>query len=360
MKQKVSRTIIGITAGDPAGIGPEIVLKSLLSPEFPADVRPVIFCDRPVLDQMMEVLGRRVKIVELGPELPERIPAGSILLVPTGVMTGKTRFGRVSADCGKSAHLSLVHAIELAMHGWIDGIATAPLQKEALRLAGCRELDHTEILKVHTAASGEMTLFMTGELRVFFLTRHIPLSRVAGSITRENVRSAIPGCLGFLKQLGIRNPTLALAALNPHAGENGMFGSEEAEILVPEVASARKKGCRVFGPIPADSVFHLAKEGRYDAVLSLYHDQGHIATKTLDFRRTVSLTMGLPFLRTSVDHGTAFDIAGKGIADETSMLEAIRVAGLYAKRVRRNSGFGDRDSGIGFWNSKSVKGNPHS
>jgi len=341
MKKSEPKTIVGITVGDPAGIGPEIVLKSVFSRKFPADVSPVLFGDRPVLDQMMAILGRRREIVELGGVAPKRVPAGSILLVPTGVVTRNVRHGRVSPECGRSARESLANAIDLALRGWIDGIATAPIQKEALRLGGCRELDHTEILKARTGASEETTLFMTGNLRVFFLTRHIPLSRVAGSITAEDISCAIPRCIRFLKLLGIRNPRLAVAALNPHAGENGMFGREEAEILAPAVASAREAGCRASGPIPADCVFHLAKEGHYDGVLSLYHDQGHIAAKTLDFRRTVSLTMGLPFLRTSVDHGTAFDIAGKGMADETSMLEAIRVAGLYAKRVKRASQGGD-------------------
>jgi len=336
MKSK-SKSIIGITVGDPAGIGPEIVLKSIFSRKFPVDVSPVVFGDRPVLERMMGILGRERQIVEIGYGHPDRVPKGSILLVPTRIVGRNARFGRVSTECGRSAYTSFVNAVDLALNGWIDGIATAPIQKEALRLGGCRELDHTEILKVRTAASEETTLFVTGSLRVFFLTRHIPLSQVSGSITADTVRRAIPRCLRFLKQLGIRNPRLAVAALNPHAGENGMFGREEAEILGPAVAASRKRGFRAAGPIAADSVFHLAKEGHFDGVLSLYHDQGHIATKTLDFRRTVSLTMGLPFLRTSVDHGTAFDIAGRGIADETSMLEAIRLAGMYAKRVRRAS-----------------------
>jgi 4-phospho-D-threonate 3-dehydrogenase / 4-phospho-D-erythronate 3-dehydrogenase len=337
MKQAESKTIIGITLGDPAGIGPEIVLKSLFSKHFPSGVCPVLFGDRPVLDRMMRLLGRKREIVEIGGPLPERIPEKAILLVPTSVLTRQASFGRVSAECGRSAHASFSNAIELALRGWIDGIATAPIQKEALRLGGCREMDHTGILKALTGASEETTLFMTGHLRVFFLTRHIPLSEVPAALTRENVGRAIPRCIRFLKQLGVRNPRLAVAALNPHAGEGGMFGREEAEILAPAVLRSKRRGLRAFGPIPADSVFHLANEGHYDGVLSLYHDQGHIAAKTFDFRRTVSLTMGVPFLRTSVDHGTAFDIAGRGIADETSMLEAIRAAGLYAKRVRRAS-----------------------
>jgi 4-hydroxythreonine-4-phosphate dehydrogenase len=331
-----SVSIIGVTLGDPAGVGPEIVLKALYSREFPANVRPVLFGDRVVLEQTMEILGIRREIVETSRIPKKRLSHDAILLVPTGVLHKRVRFGRVCAECGKSAYESFSNAVELALHGWIDGIATAPIQKEALRLGGCRELDHTEILKRKTGASEETTLFMVGDLRIFFLTRHIPLSEVPRAITKETVLKAVPRCIRFLKQLGVRNPKLAVAALNPHGGENGMFGSEEADVLIPAIRRARSKGFRAFGPVPADSVFHLAREGHYDGVLSLYHDQGHIAAKTLDFRRTVSLTMGLPFLRTSVDHGTAFDIAGKGVADETSMVEAIRAAGRYARFVKRN------------------------
>jgi 4-hydroxythreonine-4-phosphate dehydrogenase len=330
-----SKAVIGITLGDPAGIGPEIVLKALFSPEFPADVRPVLFGDCVVLEQMMKILKLKREIIDISNIPDSRIFEEALLLVPTNVLSKRVRFGRVSGDCGKSAYVSFINAIDLALHGWIDGIATAPLHKEALRLGGCRELDHTEILRHKTSAPEETTLFLVGNLRIFFLTRHIPLSEVSGAITQKTVRQAIPRCIRFLKQLGIRNPKLAVAALNPHAGENGMFGTEETNILLPAIRQAQRDGFHAFGPISADSVFHLANEGTYDGVLSLYHDQGHIAAKTLDFRRTVSMTMGLPFLRTSVDHGTAFDIAGCGVADETSLLEAIKTAGRYARVVRR-------------------------
>jgi 4-hydroxythreonine-4-phosphate dehydrogenase len=329
-------TVIGITAGDPAGIGPEITVKCLKSRHFPKEVTPVLFADRSAIEQSAAMLGVKITLAEAADRKGAlRIGRGTAF-VPTGILDGPVRPGRVSADCGKSAHFSIAAAVDWALRGWIDGITTAPIQKEALRIGGCRELDHTEILKVRTGASEETTLFVTGSLRVFFLTRHCSLADVPKRITREGILLAIPRCLRFLGQLGIRRPSLAVAALNPHGGEGGMFGSEEKEIIGPAVAEARASGLKVEGPIPADSVFHLAREGRYDGVLSLYHDQGHIATKTLDFRRTVSLTMGLPFLRTSVDHGTAFDIAGKGIADETAMIEAVISAGLYAKRVRRS------------------------
>lgn len=329
------KTIIGITAGDPAGIGPEITVKCLQSRHFPKDVVPVLFADRAAIEQAARLLGVKVPLRETSDRKAALAPGRGTAFVDTGVLAGPVKPGRVSAECGKSAHLSIVAAVDWALRGWVDGIATAPIQKEALRLGGCRELDHTEILKVRTGASEETTLFVTASLRVFFLTRHCSLADVPKRITREAIRLAIPRCLRFLGQLGIRRPSLAVAALNPHGGEGGMFGDEEIRIIGPAVAEARVSGLKVDGPIPADSVFHLAREGRYDGVLSLYHDQGHIATKTLDFRRTVSLTMGLPFLRTSVDHGTAFDIAGRGIADETAMIEAVIAAGLYAKRVRR-------------------------
>jgi 4-phospho-D-threonate 3-dehydrogenase / 4-phospho-D-erythronate 3-dehydrogenase len=329
------QTLIGLTAGDPAGIGPEIVVKCLKSRRFPENVTPVLFADRAAVEQAAVMLGVKIRLREVEDRRGVIRAGRGIAFVPTGVLSGPVKAGRVSADCGRSAHLTVIRAADWALRGSIDGIATAPIQKEALRLGGCSEIDHTEILKVRTGASEETTLFITGPMRVFFLTRHCSLADVPGLITREAILGAIPRCLGFLGQLGIRRPALAVAALNPHAGEGGMFGSEEAEIIAPAVAEARSSGLRVEGPIPADSVFHLAREGRFDGVLSLYHDQGHIAAKTVDFRRTVSLTMGLPFLRTSVDHGTAFDIAGKGIADETGMIEAVVAAGLYSKRVRR-------------------------
>ncbi len=220
--------------------------------------------------------------------------------------------------------------IEFTLNKTFQAIVTAPINKEALRMAKVPYLDHTEMLTSLTKSTNTMTLFVTGSLRVFFYSRHIPLKDVAAALDTKKLGDAITNSCRYLEQIGIKNPTLAVAALNPHGGEQGMFGEEEIQILTPAIEKAHSQGMRVSGPIPADSVFHLAKEGAYNAVLSLYHDQGHIATKTLDFHRTVSLTMGLPFLRTSVDHGTAFDIAGMGKASEISMVEAIRAVTLYA------------------------------
>ncbi len=181
-----------------------------------------------------------------------------------------------------------------------------------------------------------MTLFMVRALRIFFLTRHISFRQIPDALDQKSILSALPLCELYLRQLGVDAPRLAVAALNPHGGEDGLFGREEIEVLIPAVERARASGCNVHGPVPADSVFHQCLAGKYDGVLSLYHDQGHIAAKTLDFHGTVSLSMGLEFLRTSVDHGTAFDIAGQGVADARGMVAAVMAAARYAAMVRHN------------------------
>ena len=213
-------------------------------------------------------------------------------------------------------------------------MATTPINKESLRAAGVPHIGHTEILAALTGTDDPLTLFETNGLRVFFLTRHVSLRQACDLVTRERVARMIVRCCKALKQLGILQGSLAVAGLNPHSGEHGLFGDEEMTAVAPAVAECQAAGWPAVGPIGADSVFHQARIGRYAAVLSLYHDQGHIATKTLDFERTISLTLGLPFLRTSVDHGTALDIAGKGLASEVSMLEAVRLAAHYAPLYR--------------------------
>jgi 4-hydroxythreonine-4-phosphate dehydrogenase len=238
--------------------------------------------------------------------------------------------GKISAIAGKLAFDYISSAIGYAKIKSVDAIATAPINKEALKLANVPYLDHTEILTKLTNSTNTMTLFVTKNMRVFFYSRHIDFRDISDALQKDKIIQSLKQCIRYLKQIGVKNPKLALAALNPHGGEHGMFGKEEIEILEPAVIESQKIGLNVEGPIPADSVFHLAKEGHFDAVLSLYHDQGHIAAKTYDFYHTISLTMGLPFLRTSVDHGTAMEMAGKNIANEISMVEAIKAAAKYA------------------------------
>lgn len=286
---------IGITTGDPAGIGPEIVRAAVTNPSVLRVCEPVVFG----------------------------------IIDPSEISTKKIPIGKISAQGGDFAFSAIKQAVAAAQAGSIDAIATAPVNKESLKAAGVPYIGHTEILAALTATDDPLTMFETLALRVFFLSRHVSLRTACDMVTQERVHRYLVRCSAAMeKQLGIKNPLIAVAALNPHGGESGMFGNEES-CIGPAITQAVKEGVRATGPISADSVFHLAKTGRYDAVLSLYHDQGHIACKTLDFERTISLTLGLPFMRTSVDHGTAFDIAGMGTASPASMIEAILLAAKY-------------------------------
>ncbi len=320
-----------LTMGDPCGIGPEIILKALKNhPDLYSLCDPVVVGDKSIFRSLVQNLGIRMAIMDFLPDKQIHPDSEHLYCLDLGLPPQEPEMGQITADGGKYAYTAIKKAVECTLSKTFLAIITAPINKEALRLAKVPYLDHTEILTRHTNSVGTMTLFVTGPLRVFFYSRHIPLRDVAASLSAKQLDTAIMNSCRYLEQIGIARPRLALAALNPHGGEQGMFGDEEQKFLIPAVERARDRGMEIFGPIPADSVFHLAKEGTYDAVLSLYHDQGHIATKTLDFHRTVSLTMGLPFLRTSVDHGTAFDIAGTGKASEISMVEAIKAAALYA------------------------------
>jgi 4-phospho-D-threonate 3-dehydrogenase / 4-phospho-D-erythronate 3-dehydrogenase len=236
----------------------------------------------------------------------------------------------VQAMCGKAAYEYIATAVKLAMTGEVTAMATTPINKESLQAAQVKHIGHTEILEELSGTQEPLTMFEVRGMRVFFLSRHVSLRQACDLVTKEKVLESIIRCTNALKRLGITQGTLAVAGLNPHCGEHGLFGDEEVNHVTPAVQEAKALGYQVVGPIGADSVFHQALQGQYSAVLSLYHDQGHIATKTVDFARTISITNGLPFLRTSVDHGTAFDIAGKGIASEVSMTEAILLAAKYS------------------------------
>jgi len=227
----------------------------------------------------------------------------------------------------------------LALDGEISALATAPINKEAIRLAGSKYIDHTTMLEGLTGSRDVATVFEAGEkLRIYFMTKHIPLIDIFKEIDEDKVYKSIVTAARCLRLLGVSGEKIAVAALNPHAGEGGLLGSEETSYIEPAVARAQKNSIDVYGPLPADSVFFRASMGEFDIVVSLYHDQGHIAAKIHDFFSTVSLNIGLPFLRTSPDHGTAFDIAGKGIANETSMVnamtKAVQYGELYREKIR--------------------------
>lgn len=331
---QVDRPLIGVTVGDPAGIGPEIVIKALREPAMHLCVRPLVFADGAVLEQALELLGVQMELNPVENAADGKYRCGVLNYVDAGGLSGPVKTGEVCAAGGAAGMAYLERGVAAALSGEVVGLATAPLNKESLQAAGVPFIDHTAMLKERAARREPMTLFMVKTLRIFFLTRHISFRQIPDAVTQDGLLAAVPLCDLYLRQLGIQEPRIAVAALNPHGGEQGLFGTEEMEVIGPAVARAQADGRRIYGPVPGDSVFHQCLSGKYDGVLSLYHDQGHIAAKTLDFSGTVSLTMGLEFLRTSVDHGTAFDIAGQGVADARAMRAAVETAAKYAGIVR--------------------------
>lgn len=329
----MDKFVIGIPLGDPAGIGPEIVLKALNEKSTYEACKPLVIGSLEVLKQMENILGTRCAFNVINEPSDGLYKHGTIDLIDLGnVDTQRLRFGEVQAEAGRAAYEYIACASKLAISGKVAGIATTPINKEAIKAAGIEQTGHTEILAELTGTYDPLTMFQVRNLRVFFLSRHVSLKKACDMVTKERLTDYIERCSQAMRKLGMPDSTLAVAGLNPHNGEHGLFGDEEGREMEPAICEAAAKGISVVGPVPADSVFHQALHGKYGAVLSLYHDQGHIATKTLDFERTISLTIGMPFLRTSVDHGTAFDIAGKGIAGAIGMQEAIRLAALYAPR----------------------------
>lgn len=330
----MTRPVIGITMGDPAGIGPEIVVKALNNPAMYDICRPLILGDAGVVAKTAEMLGLAPRVNAISQPGRGQYVHGILDVYDLhNVALDRLQVGEVQAMAGQAAYDYIEASVRLAMSGSIDAVATSPINKESIRAANVPFIGHTEMYGELTGTDDPLTMFQVLGLRIFFLTRHVSLADAIPLITKERLLDYIERCTDALVRLGVEKPTLAVAGLNPHSGEHGLFGDEETREIEPAVAQAKARGFLVSGPVPADSVFHLAKTGRFDAVLSLYHDQGHIAAKTLDFERTVSVTCGLPFLRTSVDHGTALDIAGLGIASSISMEEAIAVAARYAGGV---------------------------
>lgn len=333
------RPIIAIPMGDPAGIGPEILLKTAADEETAGMARCLAVGSRRVLEHalqypnMPEVTLRCVTAPEEGDWR-----AGVLNLIDLdNVDMNRFAPGQVSGMCGRAAYEYIERAIVLAMSGQAAAVATTPINKESLHAGNVPYIGHTEIFAALTNTPDPLTLFEVRSLRVFFLSRHVSLRRACELVTKERIVDYAIRCTQALRTLGVTEGTMAIAGLNPHCGEHGLFGEEEVREIIPAVEELRARGVPVEGPIGADSVFAQALAGRYNSVLSLYHDQGHIATKTLDFERTISITAGMPILRTSVDHGTAFDIAGKGLASPVSLNEAVRLAVRYAPAFEKHA-----------------------
>lgn len=332
MKEKF-RPITAITMGDPAGIGPEIVVGTMLDKEIHECCRPFVIGSEAILDKAADILGEKLQYRKIKEPSEAKYEYGVVDVLETGEYdTASIKWGEVQALAGQMAIDWIMKSIELGMAGKVDAVSTAPIHKGAIKLVGVKEPGHTEIYQNVTNSPYALTMFSCHKLRVFFVSRHMSLVDACKYATKEVVLENVINIEKELKKVGIKNPLIAVAGLNPHNGDNGLFGLEEIEELEPAVKAACERGINAVGPCPADSVFNIGKSGKYDAILSLYHDQGHIACKTLDFEKSVTLTFGLPFIRGSVDHGTAFDIAGKGIAGAVSLIESTKVVAEYAAK----------------------------
>jgi 4-phospho-D-threonate 3-dehydrogenase / 4-phospho-D-erythronate 3-dehydrogenase len=328
----MAKPVIGIPMGDPAGIGPEIVVKALKNENIYKVCSPLVIGDVNIIKKAIQIcnIDLNINIITSSNEGQYNIDTINVIDL-NNIDVTQFKYGTIQAQNGLAAYQYIKKGVELALSNEITSIATTPINKPALKAACVDFIGHTEILAGLTNTEDPLTMFEVRGMRVFFLTRHVALKKACEMVTKDRLLDYIDRCTNALKSLGIAEGTMAIAGLNPHSGDNGLFGTEDTETIQPAVLEAKERGFNVEGPIGADSVFHLALKGRYNSVLSLYHDQGHIATKTLDFERTIAITLGLPFLRTSVDHGTAYDIAGKGTASEISMVEAILLAAKYSE-----------------------------
>lgn len=327
----MEKPIIAVTMGDPAGIGPEIVAKSIADKATFDVARCIVIGDKKVMEKAIEIVGADLKVNVVDSPADGDYSYGVLNMIDLdNIDMSRFEYGKINAMCGQAAFDYIKKSIEITMDKQADAVATTPINKESLHAAEVDFIGHTEIFGALTGTDDPLTMFETNGLRVFFLTRHKSLRDMLDDIKKDRIIDYVERCTDALRRLGVKEGTMAVAGLNPHSGEHGLFGWEEVKEIAPAVEELKERGFNVAGPVPADSVFHQAAQGRFNSVLSLYHDQGHIATKTLDFDRTISITNGMPILRTSVDHGTAFDIAGKGIAGAVSMGEAIRLAAKYA------------------------------
>lgn len=331
---RTKRPRIAITLGDANGVGPEVVLKSLLDARLSRFVQPVIVGSAHVLNVHARKLGYNDVRIQVVGKLPDCVKPGEIVIVDiTNGEKPDVRFGEISAASGKLAMKSVEHATDLCIQGEVDGMVTAPISKEAISLAGYKDPGHTEFIAKRTGCEDYTMMMISEDLRVGLVTGHIPIWDVPKGVTKEAILDMIRVIGGSLTQdFGIQRPKIAVLGLNPHAGDGGVLGREEAESIIPAVQEACDDGHLVFGPFPADSFFAIGGYRLYDAVLAMYHDQGLIPFKTLTFESGVNYTAGLTVVRTSPDHGTAFNIAGEGKASPGSMRSAIYLAVDVARR----------------------------
>ena len=327
---------IGITMGDPTGIGPEIIVKALSIDEPFQACRPIVFGDQEVLSRAIEIQSLSTTL-----EITEKIPedgylSGKIFLLPISRLDiTSLRFGQPDRACGEAMVRYIEEAVKWATRGALDAITTCPINKQAINAAGYSFPGHTELLGHLTQASPVAMMFLGSKWKIVLVTTHLPLKDVSRWITASRILSTLRLTdEGMKKYFAIPHPKMAVLGLNPHCGEGGLLGEEEKREVLPAIAEAKSLGMDVEGPFPADSFFSLSGRTVFDAVISMYHDQGLIPIKMLDFNEAVNFTLGLPFIRTSVDHGTAYDLAGKGLADPTNLVKAVLAAANLSKLRR--------------------------
>jgi 4-hydroxythreonine-4-phosphate dehydrogenase len=321
--------LIAITMGDPSGIGPEIIVKGLTTP--PDVCRTVVIGDAPWLQLHASQWTTQLSIHPIKDISEADHEPGVLNVLDLHNVPENLKMGRPTSEGGKAAVEYIHKAVKLATAKQVHAITTAPINKQAMHLAGFNYPGHTEMLAYFTKTPEVALMLAGGSLRVVLTTTHVPLSEVRNLLTRDRILKTIRLTHQWLTQVGIKHPHLALTGLNPHSGDGGIFGDEEAEIIIPAIESALKENIKVSGPFSADALFGRIHEASYDAVITMYHDQGMIPIKMASMDRAVNITLGLPIIRTSVDHGTAFDIAGQGIAKPDSLLEALKVAATLAQ-----------------------------
>jgi 4-hydroxythreonine-4-phosphate dehydrogenase len=331
-----TRPRIAITMGDAAGVGPEVIMKALAHRELYAIARPLVVGDAKRLAAAGRVVGSSLVVSVITEPEDARFEPGTVDCIDLALVPPDTPFGQLSAACGEAAYRFVERAVALALAGKVDAICTAPLNKEALNAAGHRYPGHTEILAEMTGTPEVSLMLLAPGMRVIHVTTHIGLVDAVERIDASLVERTIARGRELVRRAGVAEPRIAVCGINPHAGEAGLFGrGEEATKIEPAIRACVARGWKVEGPLPADTLFYRARKGDFDLIVAMYHDQGHGPVKAVAFETGVNVTAGLPVLRTSVDHGTAFDIAGTGKADESSMLEALRQAAALAPRPAR-------------------------
>jgi 4-hydroxythreonine-4-phosphate dehydrogenase len=322
--------LIAVTLGDPAGIGPEIVAKTFADPQFSQENRAVVVGDEAILQRAIKLLNLTLNLnVIQSPEEGEFGPC-VVDLIPVGELPEDLPFGELDGGAGAVAFEYVEHATRLALEEKVQAICTAPLNKEAMHLGGYKYPGHTEILAELTGTKDYAMMLVAEDLRVIHVSTHVSLKEAIERVEPERELAVIHLARDALLKLGVPEPKIAVAGVNPHAGENGLFGDEDVERIRPAIETAVEEGIEASGPWAADTVFSRARKGEFDMVVVQYHDQGHVPIKLLGFESGVNVTVGLPFFRTSVDHGTAFDIAGTGKADHTSLRTALDLARVLA------------------------------